>query len=90
MQNTKPDHKLYWSCRRGMLELDLILIPFLQNCYTTLTPEQQQQFTALLTATDPELYAWLTGQSLPDATDLHAIIHLIRHYAQDPSRPRGV
>ncbi len=72
---------LYWGCRRGMLELDLLLIPFFENCYSTLNPEQQQSFEALLDCTDPELFSWLMGTSEPIEGHLRKVVHLIRQHA---------
>ena len=88
MTHLKID-RIYWSCRRGMLELDLILIPFSKYKYLELTPSLQQQFQALLECTDVELYAWLTGRSEPEQAEFVPIITLIRTYAADPSRPRS-
>ncbi|MFN7096915.1 MAG: succinate dehydrogenase assembly factor 2 [Gammaproteobacteria bacterium] len=87
MTTTKPD-RVYWSCRRGMLELDLILIPFFQNRYPLLPEDTQLLFITLLECTDMELYAWLTGRSEPEQDNLQTIVKLIRDYAIDPSRPR--
>ncbi len=55
--------RLQWQCRRGMLELDLLLNRFLQQQYTRLTAQQQRDFTALLSVSDTELYAWLMRQA---------------------------
>ncbi len=82
------NHRLYWSCRRGMLELDLILIPFLESQYASLNQQQQADFTELLAATDPELFSWLTGKDTPQETHLANMVRMIREYAHDPNRPR--
>lgn len=89
MTHPKID-RIYWSCRRGMLELDLTLIPFCQHQYLSLSTELQQQFQALLECTDVELYAWLTGRSEPENAEFLPIVNLIRIYAADPSRPRAL
>ncbi len=86
--DSPQNSRVYWSCRRGMLELDLILIPFYLHCYPTLTSELQQDFQTLLTATDPELYTWLTGKETPEGTAAGYLVSLIRDYALDTSRPR--
>lgn len=83
-------NRLYWSCRRGMLELDLILIPFLENQYAELEQIHQQQFQELLNATDMELFAWLTGKELPDDESTATIVKRIREYAHDPDRNRQI
>jgi antitoxin CptB len=85
---TTSSGRLYWSCRRGMLELDLILIPFYQHCYASLACQQQQQFEQLLACTDVELYAWLTGRGEPEQAEFQTITQLIRDYADDPARSR--
>ena len=36
-------NRLKWATRRGMLELDLILLPFLENVYPTLTAKECDQ-----------------------------------------------
>lgn len=74
--------RLRWQCRRGMLELDLLLLPFVENQYSNLTLDEQQTFEELLTYTDQELYHWLIGhEPAPDAT-LQKMLHKVLHYAQ--------
>ncbi|MBV1911120.1 MAG: succinate dehydrogenase assembly factor 2 [Kangiellaceae bacterium] len=58
-QQTKK--RLEWQCRRGMLELDVILIPFLNEYFLSLTELEQQTFEELLTYPDPDLYTWIMG-----------------------------
>lgn len=71
--------KLIWQCRRGMLELDLILNPFLTHHFANLTKEQLQAFEQLLTYSDPEIYHWLMESGQPDTQELVDIVTLIRH-----------
>jgi len=70
--------QIRWHCRRGMLELDLLLIPFFDDCFSQLTPAQQKTFVELLDCPDPDLMAWLSGQATADDPDFQKIIHLIR------------
>ncbi len=51
--------RLRWQCRRGMLELDLILKAFLDNSYENLTAENQALFERLLNYSDEALYTYL-------------------------------
>lgn len=55
--------QLRLRCRRGMLELDLILERYLNNHYVTASIEEQRQFLELLELQDPELYPLVTGAS---------------------------
>lgn len=56
---SKP--KLRWACRRGMLELDILLAPFVEDGYDALSLEQKQVFEQLLACDDPDLFAWFMG-----------------------------
>jgi antitoxin CptB len=76
--------KLGWHCRRGMLELDLILNRFTQSQIDSLTETQLKAFEALLTCTDPELFSWLMGHSSPADRELVEIVEFIK--LQDLSR----
>lgn len=57
--------QLRWQCRRGMLELDLVLMSFLEKKYDSLAIDEQQQFAALLNFPDPMLYTWLLEKNNP-------------------------
>ena len=47
--------RLRWQCRRGMLELDLILESFLNKNYANLSTCEQDLFEQLLDYSDHEL-----------------------------------
>ena len=47
--------QLYWQCRRGSLELDLLLKNYLENDYPHATEEARREFEALLKLEDDEL-----------------------------------
>lgn len=77
------DHlpRLRWACRRGMLELDVLLSNFLDGAYASLSDEEKHQFVDLLNGTDPELFAWLMGHEVPP-TQFETIVTLIRQHAK--------
>jgi antitoxin CptB len=52
-------NRLYWKCRRGLLELDLVLARFVP----TLKDEDVQAFHALLDLPDHELWDIIAGRS---------------------------
>jgi len=74
--------KLHWACRRGMLELDVLLGKFLKEAYPGLSQEDKSRFSQLLTCADPELFAWLLGRETPDEPDMAAIVEVIRRHAK--------
>ncbi len=51
--------RVRWACRRGMLELDILLLGFYDGCYATLPEPVQQQFIALLESPDQDINQWL-------------------------------
>lgn len=71
--------RLEWHCRRGMLELDLLLQHFLKNGLEQLSTQQLKNFDSLLSCTDPELFAWLMGHGTPETEELKEIVALIRN-----------
>lgn len=58
--------KLKWACRRGMLELDVILERFVERHYAHSTDKIKAQFQALLHCQDTELYTWLIKHEAAD------------------------
>ncbi|MBA2648174.1 MAG: succinate dehydrogenase assembly factor 2 [Legionella sp.] len=78
MLDAQTKRKLVWHCRRGMLELDLMLQDFLIKRVDMLTPFEIKSFESLLSSNDPQLYAWLIGQEEPTDSELKKIVALIR------------
>ena len=70
-------NRLRWHCRRGMLELDAWLAPFLEGVVPGLTADEQQAFVRLLEAEDDDLYGWLTGRENPPV-EVSALVELIK------------
>jgi antitoxin CptB len=54
--------RIRWQCRRGLLEMDLILQRFLADDFDSLTPDEVALFKELLGEVDTVLLAWVMGQ----------------------------
>ena len=54
-------HRIFWHSRRGMLELDLLLVPFVKDVFDDLTLEDQILYRDLLLLEDQDIYALLMG-----------------------------
>lgn len=52
-------NKLYWQSRRGMWELDLMLVPFLQEAFINLSPSEKKLYVKMLSEEDQDLFIWL-------------------------------
>ena len=72
--------KLTWHCRRGMLELDLILQRVLLHQLDKFTNTQIESFEQLLMAQDPDLYAWLMGYEEPVEKEMKDIVAFIQFH----------
>ena len=70
--------RLQWRCRRGMLELDLLLQPFVENVYDSLRAEEKHKFHLLLDLQDNELLECLMLQTPPEDESLNDIISQVR------------
>ena len=66
--------RLRWRCRRGMLELDLVLAQFLQRHWLQLTAPQLAEFDALLDLPDQSLWGVLRDERVSAS----AVISLLR------------
>lgn len=65
-KNNKHLDKVRWAARRGMLELDLILMPYVENDYLNASDEERECFLELLKCEDQDLFAWFLRSKIPD------------------------
>lgn len=71
--------KLKWRCRRGVVELDILLLRYLENRYLAAERDEQARFADLLTWEDDELLAVLIGGKAPEVQGYDALIVRIRN-----------
>jgi antitoxin CptB len=77
--------KLRWRCRRGMKELDLLLLNCLERRHDTASEEERWIFSELLELPDPKLHAYLLGREQPAVHAIADVARAIRH-ADRPTR----
>jgi antitoxin CptB len=70
--------RLRWRCRRGLLELDVVLHDFLARRFAALPAAERAAFERLLAVPDPELLAYLNFQAEPADPELKNIVAKIR------------
>ncbi len=73
----KDKNRLRWACRRGMLELDVLFMPFVEQAYDDLDVQQQSVFRRLLTCDDPDLFAWFMGHQQCEDQELATMVAYI-------------
>lgn len=75
LKDNKP--RLRWACRRGMLELDVLFLPFVDEAYDQLSEPQKATFERLLEGDDPDLFAWFMGHQKCKDAELNDMVQLI-------------
>ncbi len=68
--------RLRWQCRRGMRELDVLLVAYLERRYEQAPDEEKAAFQSLLGLSDPELMSYLL-QHQPPAAELASVVDAI-------------
>ena len=70
--------KLRWRCRRGMRELDQLLVRWLDREWTASPESDRDDFLRLLDCEDDRLWRWFLGhETAPDAA-LDSLVQRIR------------
>ena len=70
-------NRLRWRSRRGMLELDLLLLPYFDEVFAELCSDEQSAFIKLLEQDDPDLWDWFSRKSQSDDPALAALVERI-------------
>jgi antitoxin CptB len=84
---SEADYKrLYWASRRGMLELDLVLMPFVEQRLRELDAADQQRYINLVECEDTELFAWFLQRHRPQDPELAAIVDIVLSHTHRTAR----
>ena len=78
VNNLSSKSRLYWQCRRGMLELDTLLIGFMDSKYNDLNDHYRFVFEKVLDNPDPLLLDYLMGNTIPADKDVAYVISKIQ------------
>lgn len=73
--------QLRWRCRRGMREMDQLLIRYLEQDYADSSVAQKSTFQAILALPDPELIGYLIGGQLAADSEVAHVIRCIQDRA---------
>ena len=69
--------KILWQCRRGLWELDVIFIPFVENNFDYLEEDEISNFQRLLEYEDIEIFDILVNKKSFEDTSLQPIVKKI-------------
>ena len=84
LSDTVSLSKLRWHCRRGMRELDVLMLRFLDDHYIQANLEDQQGFVELLALEDPILFGYVIGREEPQDEKLQKLVVKIREGLRQP------
>jgi antitoxin CptB len=72
--------RLAWRCRRGMLEIDIVLQKFVTTYFNELTLMELESFDELLAMTDKDLWNVLSMKNLHLKSELQqSIVDKLQH-----------
>ncbi len=69
--------QLEWRCRRGMRELDVVLMRYMECDFDIARESEKASFETLLSLQDPEILDLLTGRLVTEDTCLRHVIERI-------------
>ncbi len=81
---TPPQHeaaelkRMLWRCRRGLLELDIMLKPFVAHQYANLSEPELYVFEALLDLPDNTLWDMMSGRVPVEDAAQRALLQKIK------------
>ena len=70
-------NRLFWHSRRGMLELDVLLVPFTKEVYATLDKVDRDLYVRLLECEDQDMFGWFMERSESQDPDLQRMVRKI-------------
>ncbi len=77
---SEPPHALksiYWRSRRGMLELELKLVPFVRDHYETLDVRERTAYEDMMALDDWQLFDWLQQREVPADPIVRGVVEKI-------------
>jgi antitoxin CptB len=78
---TEVPGEVRWRCRRGMLELDLLLEGFLAHGAMAGSRTQRADFLRLLNRYDTDLQRWLLNGEAVEEEEFQEVVEAIRRAA---------
>jgi antitoxin CptB len=70
-------NRLFWHSRRGMLELDVLLVPFVREVYPNLNEQDRARYCKLLECEDQDMFGWFMERSESEDPELQRMVRMI-------------
>ena len=72
------ENRLRWHCRRGLLELDLVLQRFMDNRYASMKAADVELLKELLDYPDQDLWDMIIGRLQPADKRVAPVLEMLR------------
>ena len=69
--------KILWQCRRGLWELDAILVPFVEANFDDLNVINQDLFSELVSFEDVEVFDLLVNKKEPKDARMKPLVDIV-------------
>ncbi|MDE2389280.1 MAG: succinate dehydrogenase assembly factor 2 [Betaproteobacteria bacterium] len=74
----KEFERARWRCRRGLLELDIVLQRFMDQHYAQLDQQGLEQFERLLSLPDNDLWDLIAAKQINHDRSLQTVLELLQ------------
>lgn len=78
--------RLRWQCRRGIKEVEVVLVPFFDQFYHSIDQREQALFQRLLECHDVEMFEWFTHRAQPEDPELREFVAKVLTLLDDAAR----
>ena len=82
------DNEIIYRCKRGLLELDLLLDKFDKATLKNMTVNDKLQLLKLFEINDNVLLKLLTNSKECSSNDMNSLLKLIRDYSNNESKKK--
>lgn len=80
MASSEEQNRMRWASRRGLLELDLLLGPFVEEVFPVLDSNAQEAYRRLMSCDDQDILNWIMGRAPLGDSSLASIVASIREH----------
>lgn len=74
MSDQHEQGRLRWRCRRGMKELDLLLVGWLDAHWPAADSAERERFARFLELPDPQIAGYLLRDEAPDIAEFGPLV----------------
>lgn len=74
--------RLVWHSRRGMLELDILLLPYTEQVFATLNEADKDAYRRLINCEDQDLFNWFMEKSESPDSEIQRMVQAVLSYAR--------